>query len=123
VHTPAFFKGMLKDILPPAASKDKGIDKDVAAQWKKILGMTELNAKFRYIQLSRSLKTYGITCFNVNEILTDLGKKRILLICLIFLFLDFLKDWFLLCWELHETLCSKWIQLQRRCLSLIPLKP
>ena len=78
MHTPAFFKGMLKDILPPAASKDKGIDKDIAIHWKKILAMTELNAKFRYIQLSRSLKTYGITCFNVNEILTDLGKKRIL---------------------------------------------
>jgi hypothetical protein len=31
------------------------------------VGMTEANAKFRYIQLCRGLKTYGITCFEVLE--------------------------------------------------------
>lgn len=48
MHTANFFKGMIKDVLPPAAAKEKGIEKVVAVQWKKILGMTELNAKFRY---------------------------------------------------------------------------
>jgi hypothetical protein len=28
--------------------------------------MEELNAKYRYVQLCRSLKTYGITCFDVS---------------------------------------------------------
>jgi len=28
--------------------------------------MTELNAKFRYVQLCRSLKTYGVTFFLVK---------------------------------------------------------
>ena len=34
---------------------------------RKLHSLTELNAKFRYIQLCRSLKTYGVTFFLVKE--------------------------------------------------------
>ncbi len=37
--------------------------------------MSELNAKFRYIQLCRSLKTYGITTFEC-AVTEEKGKKK-----------------------------------------------
>jgi len=39
----------------------------VAAEHKKLVGMSEINAKYRYIQQCRSLKTYGIRCFEVQQ--------------------------------------------------------
>ena len=36
-------------------------------EYRKLHSLTELNAKFRYIQLCRSLKTYGVTFFLVKE--------------------------------------------------------
>ncbi len=35
--------------------------------------MGEINAKYRYVQLCRSSKTYGITCFQVQQ--RGKGKK------------------------------------------------
>jgi talin len=46
--------------------KDKTIEKDIIKEYSKLIGMSEVNAKFRYIQLCRSLKTYGITTFVVK---------------------------------------------------------
>ena len=37
--------------------------------------MSELNAKFRYIQLCRSLRTYGVTFFLVKEKMK--GRNRL----------------------------------------------
>lgn len=39
----------------------------VHQEHRKLHSLTELNAKFRYIQLCRSLKTYGVTFFLVKE--------------------------------------------------------
>ncbi len=41
--------------------------------------MTEINAKFRFVQLCRSLKTYGITCFEVQQ--KGKGKKLETVLC------------------------------------------
>ncbi len=38
--------------------------------------MTDINARFRYVQLCRSLKTYGMTCFKVKERVP--GKKKLM---------------------------------------------
>ncbi|TPX50472.1 hypothetical protein SeLEV6574_g00877 [Synchytrium endobioticum] len=64
-HRPGFTK--IKDFCPPEYVKNKDIEKKIYAEHAKLQGLTELNAKFRYIQLSRSLKTYGITFFLVKE--------------------------------------------------------
>jgi len=65
-----------KDVLPAAWSKIK--TSNIVKEWKKFLGVTEGAAKFRYIQLFRSLKTYGTTFFLVKEKRgTGVGNKRI----------------------------------------------
>lgn len=63
----------IKAILAPAWQKDKEIVKSIVTEWKKLTGMNEINAKFRYVQFCRSLKTYGITLFQVK--VKDKDKK------------------------------------------------
>lgn len=38
--------------------------------------MTELNAKYRYMQLCRSLKTYGVTFFAIKEQTKDSTSRK-----------------------------------------------
>jgi hypothetical protein len=65
----------IKEFLPPQFHKLKGFDKDIMREYQqKLTGMVEVNAKYRYVQLCRSLKTYGITCFLVKE--KDKKKKN-----------------------------------------------
>ncbi|KAJ3096387.1 Talin-1 [Phlyctochytrium planicorne] len=46
---------------------NRDLPKRISIEHGKLQGLNELNAKFRYVQLSRSLKTYGITFFAVKE--------------------------------------------------------
>lgn len=57
----------MKNVLAPAWQKDKSLEKTIVVEWKKLTGMSEVNAKYRYVQFCRSLKTYGITLFHVQE--------------------------------------------------------
>jgi len=56
----------MKELLPHEYQKKDKIDKKIMFEHSKLQGMTELNAKFRYVQLCRSLKTYGVTFFLVK---------------------------------------------------------
>jgi len=56
----------LKDVCPPQHQKSKNMDKDIIKEYQKLINTNEINAKFKYIQLCRSLKTYGITFFEVK---------------------------------------------------------
>ncbi|RKO94095.1 talin 1 [Blyttiomyces helicus] len=69
-HKSGFIK--VKDFLPPEYQKNKDVEKRIYIEHGKLQGLTELNGKFRYVQLSRSLKTYGITFFTVF----DHAKKK-----------------------------------------------
>lgn len=54
--------------MPPEHVKHgRDLEAKIFAEHRKLQGMTELNAKFRYVQLCRSLKTYGVTFFSVKE--------------------------------------------------------
>ena len=64
----------LKDFLPPEYAKKKELDKKIFSEHRKLNGLTELNAKYRYVQLCRSLKTYGVTFFEVKERPPKSGK-------------------------------------------------
>lgn len=64
-HKPGFID--INKVLPDAWRKDKKIELDILKEHKKLVGTIEMNAKYRYVQLVRSLKTYGITFFNVVE--------------------------------------------------------
>jgi hypothetical protein len=66
IHKTGFLK--LEVFIPPQWRKDKKeIEKNILAEHKKFVGMAEINAKFRYVQLIRSLKTFGITFFQCKE--------------------------------------------------------
>eukprot|EP00117_Sycon_ciliatum_P001215 scpid5059/ scgid6971/ Talin-1 len=64
----------VKEFLPKEYQK-KGVEKRILTEYAKLTGLTELNAKFRYIQLSRSLKTYGVSFFLVKEKMK--GKNKL----------------------------------------------
>ncbi|KAF2072336.1 hypothetical protein CYY_006349 [Polysphondylium violaceum] len=64
-HKPGFLK--IKEYLPPSFHKKKDAEKDIYKEFRKLSGMSESNSKFRYVQLCRSLKTYGITFFQTKE--------------------------------------------------------
>lgn len=72
-HKPGFLD--LKDFLPKDFIKNKGIEKRLIAEHRKQIGLTELEAKVRYVQLARSLKTYGVTFFLVKEKMK--GKNKL----------------------------------------------
>eukprot|EP01134_Creolimax_fragrantissima_P001817 CFRG1817T1 len=57
----------LKIYLPKGNTDMKHAERRILAEHRKLKGMTELNAKYRYIQLCRSLKTYGMSFFLVKE--------------------------------------------------------
>ncbi|XP_014674038.1 PREDICTED: talin-2-like [Priapulus caudatus] len=65
----------LKEFLPKEYCKAKGIEKKIFVEHKKCLGLNELEAKVKYTQQCRSLKTYGVTFFLVKEKLK--GKNRL----------------------------------------------
>jgi hypothetical protein len=54
----------------------KGVEKKIYADHKKLMGMTELTVKHKYITVCRSLNTYGITFFSVKE--KAKGKNKLL---------------------------------------------
>ena len=59
------------EYLPKPLYKKKkhipDLEKDVAKEWKKRVGLTELNAKYRLLQTCRALPTWGITYWTVEE--------------------------------------------------------
>ncbi|KAM9956083.1 hypothetical protein ACTFIW_005939 [Dictyostelium discoideum] len=65
LHKPGYLK--IKEYFPPSFHKKKDAEKDIYKEFRKLTGMSESNSKFRYVQLCRSLKTYGITFFLTKE--------------------------------------------------------
>ncbi|XP_041458339.1 talin-1-like isoform X4 [Lytechinus variegatus] len=72
-HKPGFLE--LKDMLPKEYVKVKGVEKRIFAEHREMIGMAELDAKVKYTQHCRSLKTYGITFFLVKEKMK--GKNKL----------------------------------------------
>lgn len=72
-HKPGFLD--LKEFLPKDYVKVKGIEKRVNTEHRRQVGLSELEAKWRYVQHARSLKTYGVTFFLVKEKMK--GKNKL----------------------------------------------
>ncbi len=67
----------MADFIPPQWIKNKNIEKDVLAEYKKFGGMTDVQSKYRYLQVVKSLKTYGVTFFDVRQEFKDAkGKEK-----------------------------------------------
>ena len=66
-HKPAYIMRNMVTILPKEYAKTRGIERLIAQEWKHYYGLNEMDARFRFIQLCRALKTYGVTFFLVKE--------------------------------------------------------
>lgn len=62
---PGYFN--LKDYLPADYAKVKNIERKIFNEHKKYYGLSEIEAKARYVGEARSLPTYGVTFFLVKE--------------------------------------------------------
>jgi talin len=75
-HVKGFLK--LEDFLPKYLIKDKKraekCELAIYQAHKKLVGMNKINAKFRYVQMCRALKSYGTTFYQV-DLLVEKGKK------------------------------------------------
>jgi len=72
IHKPGYLR--VKEYLPPSAAKNKSSEKDIYNEFRKLVGTSDINAKYRYVQLCRSLKTYGLTIFHTKERMK--GQKK-----------------------------------------------
>ena len=61
----------------PSLYRSKDIEKKVLDEWNKITGMSEFNARMRYIGLCKSLKTFGMTLFKVQVKIDEKKKKKL----------------------------------------------
>lgn len=77
-HKPGFLN--LNEAVPMEYRKNKPVEKMIYSEHRKLQGLTELNAKYRYIQLCRSLKTYGVSFFTVKEM--NVKKNKLLKVML-----------------------------------------
>jgi hypothetical protein len=50
----------------PWKKEAKNIEKDALNEHKKLSALTEQNAKFRYVQKVRGLRTYGVSFFTAQ---------------------------------------------------------
>lgn len=65
----------LRDFLPKDYARSKGVEKRVNNEHRKQIGLSEIEAKVKYCQLARSLKTYGVSFFLVKEKMK--GKNKL----------------------------------------------
>jgi len=72
-HKPGLFE--LREFLPRDYIKVKHIEKRIFSEHAKYAGFSELDAKVKYVQLARSLSTYGVTFFLVKEKMQ--GKNKL----------------------------------------------
>ena len=89
-HPPGFLAPKLPTLLPPTvfdpkkakSSLVKSIEADIIKAWKNYVKLSPLNAKLRYVQLARSLATWGVVFYPVDEPIPESkqGKKRALMV-------------------------------------------
>jgi len=66
-HTQKAIEARIDQILPIQYRKtSKNLFNDMVREWRSIVNMKEIDAKYRYVQLCRSLKTYGVTYYDVK---------------------------------------------------------
>jgi len=76
IHKPGYLSNRLHEFLPSRWSSSGGIEKDVLREWSSHTNVSEPDGKFRYVQLVRSLKTYGITTYDVEQTTKKRSKNK-----------------------------------------------
>uniref|UniRef100_A0A182IW98 Uncharacterized protein n=1 Tax=Anopheles atroparvus TaxID=41427 RepID=A0A182IW98_ANOAO len=72
-HKPGFLD--LREFLPSSYVRTKNIERKIFAEHRKHIGLSDLDAKYRYTKTARELPTYGVTFFLVKEKMT--GKNKL----------------------------------------------
>ncbi|XP_035914111.1 talin-2 isoform X3 [Anopheles stephensi] len=65
----------LREFLPASYVRTKNIERKIFAEHRKLIGLSELDAKYVYTKTARELPTYGVTFFLVKEKMT--GKNKL----------------------------------------------
>lgn len=65
----------LKEFLPIYFMKVKNVEKKIFAEHKKLMGTSEIDAKYHYVKLARGLPTFGVHFFLVKEKMK--GRNRL----------------------------------------------
>ncbi|XP_065647145.1 talin-1 isoform X2 [Hydra vulgaris] len=65
-----------KECVPKEYFKNKEIQKKIKKEHSKLVGINELDSKYKYIQLCQNLPTYGVTFFVVKEKID--GKNKLI---------------------------------------------
>ncbi len=80
VHKPGFLQAKLEQFVPPdVAKKAKNLEAAIFKEYRSLSGMSETKAKYRYVQLIRSLRAYGMTCYDAEVKPKVVGKKPALI--------------------------------------------
>ncbi|XP_035784770.1 talin-2-like isoform X2 [Anopheles albimanus] len=72
-HKPGFLD--LREFLPSSYVRTKNIERKIFAEHRKLIGLSDLDAKYRYTKTARELPTYGVTFFLVKEKM--MGKNKL----------------------------------------------
>jgi talin len=56
----------LKEFLPIYFMKQKNVEKKIFGEHKKLMGTSEIDAKYHYVKLARGLPTFGVHFFLVK---------------------------------------------------------
>ncbi|XP_053676169.1 talin-2 [Anopheles nili] len=72
-HRPGFLD--LREFLPASYVRTKNIERKIFVEHRKLIGVSELDAKYCYTKTARELPTYGVTFFLVKEKMT--GKNKL----------------------------------------------
>ena len=59
-----FFR--LREFLPISFMKHKNVEKKILGEHKTLVGVSEIDAKYKYVRLARSLSTFGVHFFLVK---------------------------------------------------------
>ncbi|XP_049542134.1 talin-2 isoform X2 [Anopheles darlingi] len=65
----------LREFLPSSYVRTKNIERKIFAEHRKLIGLSDLDAKYRYTKTARELPTYGVTFFLVKEKM--MGKNKL----------------------------------------------
>jgi talin len=65
----------LKEFLPIYFMKQKNVEKKIFGEHKKLMGTSEIDAKYHYVKLARGLPTFGVHFFLVKEKMK--GRNRL----------------------------------------------
>lgn len=80
-HQPGFVDAV--KYLPPRNRKKKKEEQAMYRDWENLRGLKKLDAMYRYTKLCRSLATFGVQLFNVNDVVSRKGNtvktKKIIL--------------------------------------------